>query len=232
MGKLVDKLNLDAYNYLYNGSGMDHSYPNENFVRLERWYFANEKGGYVLDHGFGSGENLIHLLRRGYTVEGTEISEGAIQLVDRKLHKKVSHLRSKANLTLMNSEARELPYKNNTFDYIVSMGVLEMLASRETVVDILNELQRVLKPEGKMILSTVGVENQFCKRGEKIDEDVYLYIGKEGHEKKEVKWRMYIFRNEAHIKEVFSMFQIDEVGWFDNHYCNVWGFHFVVLARK
>ncbi|MFH0772176.1 MAG: class I SAM-dependent methyltransferase [Candidatus Omnitrophota bacterium] len=234
MGKLVDQLNMETYNhfYGYSGEGMDHMYPNENFVRLERWYFGGPRASYVLDHGFGTGENLIHLLRRGYKVEGAEVSEGAVRLVGRKLNEKVPHLKLNARLTLIDPEAEKLPYEDNTFDYISSIGVLEYYPSRDAVISVLNELYRVLRPGGKMIVSTAGPENQFCKRGQKVDEDVYLYTGVEGQSNKAVKWQIYIFRDEAHIREIFSMFKVDEVGWYDNHYCDRWGFHFVILARK
>jgi len=233
MSKIVNELNLKTYDDLYTGKGMDHMYPNENFVRLERWYFTDPKPGYVLDHGCGAGENLIHLLKRGYEVEGMEVSKGAIDLVAEKLkHKVPPELAKKAHLTLIDPGSETLPYADNSFDCIVSMGVLEYTTSRDGVKKVLNELRRVLKPGGKMILSTAGAESQFCKRGKKVDEDVYLYTGDEGHEKKTAEWLVYIFRDEAHIREMFYMFKVDEVGWFDNHYCNKWGFHFVVLARK
>jgi ubiquinone/menaquinone biosynthesis C-methylase UbiE len=41
-------------------------YPNENLVRFVNYLFKEPKGNKVLDLGFGSGNNLIHLLKKGF----------------------------------------------------------------------------------------------------------------------------------------------------------------------
>ena len=44
-----------------------------------------EKNTKVLDYGFGSGENLIHLHKKGFKIFGLEASSKAIELVEKKI---------------------------------------------------------------------------------------------------------------------------------------------------
>jgi SAM-dependent methyltransferase len=48
-------------------------------------------------------------------------------------------------------DAHQLPFADDSFDAVVSMEVLEHLHSPERVVD---EIRRVLKPEGRLVLTT------------------------------------------------------------------------------
>ena len=52
----------------------------------------------------------------------------------------------------MKPDAVKLPYKSNTFDYIVIMSVLSLLGSEKKVKNLLKELKRVLNFRGKIIL--------------------------------------------------------------------------------
>ena len=79
----VIKSNVDKYEKLY-AKGHDHQYPNIDLVRLEKKYLTS-KNNNILDYGFGSGENLIHLIKSGYDAYGIEASQNAIELVSKKM---------------------------------------------------------------------------------------------------------------------------------------------------
>ena len=68
---LVVKNNALKYENLYK-AGHNHSYPNLDFVRLERKFLRYKSKVRILDYGFGTGENLIHLLKNNYDVYGVE----------------------------------------------------------------------------------------------------------------------------------------------------------------
>jgi len=63
-------------------------------------YFKERKGKKVLDLGFGSGNNLIHLLKAGFECYGCEISQSALELTKKRL----SALALSADLTLLNND--------------------------------------------------------------------------------------------------------------------------------
>jgi len=220
-----------AYNYDKGyREGYDHLYPNENVVRLEKWYFKTGRGK-LLDHGYGFGANLIHLAERGYSIEGIDVAESAKDLVLKKLKDK-KDLLDRINLkTLTAKDGDRLPYLDNYFDYILSNQTVYHLVNRKSIDLLLDEFLRILKPDGKMIVTLLGPTNILCQAGKKVDEHVYEYVDVAGSLGSR-PMRVYVFKNEKHVREAFNKFQIDEVGWFDNNYCGINGYHFVVLCRK
>ena len=97
--------NASAYEEMYK-EGYNHLYPNENIVRLVKWFWG--VGGRVLDYGFGSGENLLHLLKEGYVCEGIEVSDNALVLVKNKLGN-YPQFEGKYNLHILGGELGHLP---------------------------------------------------------------------------------------------------------------------------
>ena len=80
VGNLIDENEAERYEELY-GAGLDHSYPNENIVRLISSFFGGippENSNKCLDYGFGPGENLIHLLKLGLCGSAFEQCQGNI----------------------------------------------------------------------------------------------------------------------------------------------------------
>ncbi len=96
----------------------------------------------VLDWGVGNGHFSYFLVRSGYTVSGFEFSD--CPKVCGRLEP-TSYTFSKGNL----GDPVSLPYESQTFDAVVSVGVLEHV--RETggnEIASLNEIYRILKPHG------------------------------------------------------------------------------------
>ena len=140
MVDLVNENNVERYEETYR-RGTNHLYPNENIVRLIKWFFKGE--GRVLDYGFGPGENLMHLLSLGYLCEGIEVSKHAIQLVENKI-KKYPEYKEKVNLYLLNNDQLRLPFDDNSLDYILSNQVIYYLANEENIIMLLNIRRRKL----------------------------------------------------------------------------------------
>ena len=51
-------------------------YPSLELVRLEKIFFKGKKGN-LLEIGFGSGCNTIHMLKCGYKVYGVDVANNA-----------------------------------------------------------------------------------------------------------------------------------------------------------
>ena len=84
--KLLIEKNVKKYDALYK-SGHDHSYPNLDLVRIVS-SFIKPKNNNILDYGFGSGENIIHMSRLNFKkIYGIETSIEAIKLLKKKLKK-------------------------------------------------------------------------------------------------------------------------------------------------
>ncbi len=91
---------------------------------------------------------LKHIVDEGAEVFGVDISP----LITRQALQSFNH--SKNRPSVMTADLRNLPYRDNTFDCIYSMGTVEHFPDTEKAIQ---ELYRVLKQGGKAI---IGVPNK------------------------------------------------------------------------
>ncbi len=97
----------------------------------------------VLDLGCGNGR-LIELLKdRKIDYTGIDNSKELIGLAKEK------HLNQK----FLVGDALNLPFKDNSFDLIYSIAVLHHIPSKKLRIKFLKEAQRVLKKDGRIVLT-------------------------------------------------------------------------------
>jgi ubiquinone/menaquinone biosynthesis C-methylase UbiE len=104
--------------------------------------FRPKKGMSILDVGCGTGSFLEFYKRFQCNLFGIEPSPAMLAIAQKRLG-------SGANL--YNGSAADMPYSDRSFDLIVSMLVLHEL-DHATRLAVLNEIKRVLKPSGKLLL--------------------------------------------------------------------------------
>ncbi|MCC7289871.1 class I SAM-dependent methyltransferase [bacterium] len=109
-------------------------------------YTDNLKGKKVLDIGCGHGYLLAYLESKGCETFGVDISKNAIEKA-RKISKKTKYFVL---------DAREIPLKSEYFDYIFCVEALEHF---EDLVAYFREQYRLLKKDGKLIISTPNYFN-------------------------------------------------------------------------
>lgn len=215
------------YNEIYKGDTRDHHYPNENIVRLTKWFFKAKYGSEInkkkcLDYGCGSSENMQHLIRSGFNVSGIEISDDAIKLCEKKLSLHPD-FKGRYDLCLLKPADDSLPYSESHFDCVLSNQVVYFLGDIDKIRKLLKEFHRVCKYDGKLIITMVSRFNSICIDGRPIAKNVY-------------RWRdfdVYVFHDEQEIRDVFcEFFNIIEIGHFDNYYCGTAGHHWVILAKN
>lgn len=158
--------NIKVWEGIYSRGESNLKYPNEMLVRVFNKYKVEKNIKTVLDFGFGTGANLIHVLESGCEVHGIEVSESAIQIVQEKLEQK----NLSANLNLVNDH--KLPYKDNYFDLVVAWQVL-VYNDMDSFKLTMDEISRVLKKGGIFIGTMTAVGDQTFKSSEKIED--YLY---------------------------------------------------------
>ena len=150
--KLFSKKNVKKYDKMYKG-GHDHSYPNLDLVRILSSYIK-PKNSNILDYGFGSGQNLIHLTKLNFReIHGLEPSKEAIKLVRKKLKK---NKKVKINLRQLHITDNKLPYLPDTFDNIICTSVLSLLEEKDKAKFLIKEFHRILKENGKLIIDING----------------------------------------------------------------------------
>ncbi|MBU0649370.1 class I SAM-dependent methyltransferase [Patescibacteria group bacterium] len=102
-----------------------------------------------LDAGCGGGRFMVALARLGAReVKGIDISIEAVSVANQRFKQ-----RGLGQVAAKVASVLEIPYSDNYFDYVVSSGVIHH--TPEPYKAFL-ELNRVLKPGGKMFLSVYG----------------------------------------------------------------------------
>jgi len=117
---------------------------NSIFHELEDQLFENKK---VIDLGCGSGEKDVIMAREGHSVTGIDLSENALKIAQQ--HKEKEKL---DNIQFVNGSLMQMPFRDNAFDNAVMIEVLEHLDCTD-VDKIFREIKRILKPEGKLLIT-------------------------------------------------------------------------------
>ncbi|MCM8773141.1 MAG: methyltransferase domain-containing protein [Candidatus Omnitrophica bacterium] len=102
----------------------------------------NNKGK-VLDLGCGDGRTGKRLLDLGFSVEACDMDKERF-----KFHGEIPFMTVNLN--------RPLPYKDNSFDYVIFMEVIEHIYNPSFVI---SEIRRVLRRGGRLVLSTPNILN-------------------------------------------------------------------------
>lgn len=121
---------------------------------FERGQFAlsliDKSSKKILELGTGAGETMIEIKKRGHQIEGIDIFPNK-ELLE-KGYKIIKHDLNKG-----------LPYKNNSFDIIIALEVLEHLYNP---FEMMKEIKRVLKPNGYAIISMPNSASVFSRIGQ------------------------------------------------------------------
>lgn len=107
----------------------------------------------VLEVATGSGEMFRHLARRntrGLTC-GVDISPNMAARTQREARRRIPN----ASAHCQAVDASHMPFRDGAFDAVVSCYLLELLGP-EDLIHTLDEMHRVLRPQGRLILVNVG----------------------------------------------------------------------------
>ena len=147
---------------------------------LNRFYFERKleivsriKCSRVLDVGCGTGKYLRRI--DAHERYGVDISRQMIEIGKKKAK----------DIVLKVANAEKLPFKENYFDFVFSLDMLEHTPNPESAI---SEMHRVLKNGGTMIVTTPNPKFHFILKiieslGLKFPEGPHEYIAKEDIQK-------------------------------------------------
>jgi ubiquinone/menaquinone biosynthesis C-methylase UbiE len=142
------------WNWRSESYGFDHD---KSIETVKSWEIAinslanNSKGRCALDVGTGTGQLALYLSRSGFDVTGVDISASMIECAVKKAAE------CRLPVDFRTGDAEQLDFNDNTFDVVVSRNLIWTLPDPEKAM---NEWHRVLKPEGRIIISDGFWENQ------------------------------------------------------------------------
>lgn len=114
---------------------------------LHRYYEANnlisKPKSIILDIACGSGFGSHYLSENGHNVIGCDIDVNTINECNARFEN--------TNLNYIQADGAKLQFDNNNFDYVISFETIEHTSDYNKMLE---EFKRVLKPEGKVIIST------------------------------------------------------------------------------
>ena len=113
-------------------------FSNSPYLR-EQYNFSTFNGKKVLDLGCGSGVLSVVLAKNGADVTAADLTENATKMTQRNA--KLQNL----NIKVVRTDAENLSFADNSFDYVLSWGVLHHTENTERAF---TEVSRVLKPNG------------------------------------------------------------------------------------
>jgi ubiquinone/menaquinone biosynthesis C-methylase UbiE len=127
------------------------------YEHWHRYHFAAPiaAGRDVLDVACGAGYGSALLARTAARVTGADLSQAAIE------HARLRYA-SLANLDFRRADCAALPFADASFDVVVSFETIEHIPAQDAFLD---EIRRVLRPDGVVVLSCPNKVEYTDKRG-------------------------------------------------------------------
>jgi len=195
-------------------------YPTEFVVRSFLADYPDLKlvkpsqGDRILDMAFGDGRNTLFLCELGLSVSGVEITEGIVRQTSIRLRKQGYE----ADLRVGRNS--EIPFKSNTFKYILASHCIYYCDTGQTLRDNLFEYSRVLEPGGWLVAS-VACSNSYIFKDAKPQCDGSFIINCDPYGNRN-GYRLFAFDNRKHLEEYFSeYFWNFSIGFADNDYFGI-----------
>jgi arsenite methyltransferase len=124
-----------------------------------------ERGEAVLDIGSGAGNDSLVAAQ----MVGPEGSVTGLDMTPEMLAKARAAAADMGatNATFVEGEAENLPFEDETFDVVISNGVIDLIPDKDAVY---SEIHRVLRPGGRIQVADVTIQNPVSEEGRrKID---------------------------------------------------------------
>lgn len=119
-----------------------------------------QSGDIILEAGCGNGRNLKWFYKNGFKIHGTDINLKRLDGCKSIYTEQKEHF--------IEAELENMPYESNTFDHVICIAVLHFANDLSQYLKMFEELLRILKPQGSLLIRTAtnfGIENQVQEMG-------------------------------------------------------------------
>lgn len=211
--------NRKVWDRIYDKGDKILEVPDEDLVRLIHYCFKQPQNKKLLDLGFGGGNNLIYLLKKGFNCYGCEISSSSLKLTKRKL----DNLNLSAELRLLKDR---LPYADHFFDVVICWHVL-YYNDQNSLNIMIKEIKRVLKKGGKLLVTLIRENAEIVYGADKIGENVYKV-----NLPSQKGAIIYVARDKQEIKKLFNDFANLKIGYSQWEFDGEIGSHWIIYGEK
>lgn len=137
----------DDYNKISDAFSNKRSYLTQDLIDLKKYF---PRKGKILDCGCGNGR-LTELITNDHKYTGVDNSVEMIRIAKQK---------HTDNKFLKIDSLSHLPFPKNEFDLALCLAVFHHIPSFEIRLKTLKEIKRVLKPNGKLIITVWNLVNK------------------------------------------------------------------------
>lgn len=190
-----------------------HSFRQKPFPDIINKLAKEWKPGKLLDIGCGNARNLIPFIKNKFTCTGIDFSKNMISFAKELLNK--NNIKAK----LIQAPSTKIPFKPNTFDYIISVAMIHHLTKKERQKT-LNEIKRTLKPNGKALIT---VWNKWQSRFILSKKNIYI----PWKIKQEIHQRYYYLYNYFELKN-----QLIKTGFKIEYSEGIFGRNLIFIIKK
>lgn len=173
--------------------------PSEDSMYLaEKW--SAEGAHSILDLGCGLGRHALYFARKGFHVTAVDLSGDAVQFTKELIKK------NDVEVSCQAADMMELPFADDSFDRVFSYHVISHQDTKG-VQKVIEEITRVLKPDGKVFLTLCAKEHYAFSDQRFPHIDDHTVLKTEGAEQ-EVP---HFFADKKILKELFCDYTFDQV---------------------
>jgi SAM-dependent methyltransferase len=151
-----------------------------SYPYLDSYVPASLAGADLLEIGLGYGTLSALLIERGARYHGADIALGPVEMVRHRL--RLAGQGEDAAARVIQASALELPYEDNRFDFLYTIGCLHHTGNTPRAV---TEVHRVLKPGGTAVVMLYNAHSlrqllkvrvpELLRRGRSHDEQAAMY---------------------------------------------------------
>lgn len=173
----------------------------------------------ALDLGCGVGRHALAFARAGFETHAVDLSEAGLKELEKSA--KAGGVEIAAQLAPMT----ELPFEDNTFDYVLSFNVIYH-GSPDIVRKAISEIARVLKPGGVYQGTMLSKRNGNFGLGTEVAPDTFV---REGDDDKD---HPHFYCNAAELVALFDGFELRSLDDKLHSKPGSWHWHLVAELQK
>ena len=178
----------------------------------------------VIDIGAGCANHLRFFLNNDCKCTAVDVSEDMCNLAKSSLEKFGFH-----DVPVLLGNCENVPVEDNSQDIALVMRSIHYSNGKEGMLKSLNELKRILKPNGISFIQTIGSEDDLKKNSTRLDEFKYRI---DDYEFRSGKY-MALFDDDKHFENTLKeFFPHVEIGELSEKYFDIRFSHYIALCQK